>query len=86
MMAEGLRQEALGLEAFASLTPLQTVGYREFFEPKSSSLDDLAMTAQIALRTRQYSKRQRTWLAKIEGALRIPAEGAWNYLRNNAST
>ena len=85
MMAEGLRHEALGLEAFASLTPLQTVGYREFYEPKSSSLDDQAMTAQIALRTRQYSKRQRTWLAKIEGSLRIPAEGAWNYLRNHAS-
>ena len=85
MMAEGLRHEALGLEAFASLTPLQTVGYREFYEPKSCALDDQAMTAQIALRTRQYSKRQRTWLAKIEGSLRIPAEGAWNYLRKHAS-
>lgn len=84
MMAEGLRHEADGLKAFASLTPLQTVGYREFYEPKSCALDDQAMTAQIALRTRQYSKRQRTWLAKIEGGLRIPAEGAWNYLRNHA--
>jgi tRNA A37 N6-isopentenylltransferase MiaA len=39
------------------------------------------MTALLALRTRQYAKRQRTWLAKMD--VRVPAPDAWNYLRSH---
>lgn len=80
MMREGLKAEALELAAFADLSPLRTVGYQEFYEPGAPVDRDREMTDLLALRTRQYAKRQRTWLAKME--LRIPAPDAWNYLRS----
>lgn len=83
MMADGLRDEALGLHEWAHLTPLHTVGYREFYEPGAPVHDDAQMAARITLRTRQYAKRQKTWLAKRTEALRVPAADAWNYLRTH---
>jgi len=80
MMAEGLKSEAIGLRAFADLSPLRTVGYQEFYAPDAPVDRDDAMTNLLALRTRQYAKRQRTWLAKV--AQRVPATDAWNYLRS----
>lgn len=80
MMAEGLKSEALELKAYADLSPLRTVGYQEFYAPDAPVDRDDAMTELLALRTRQYAKRQRTWLAKV--AHRVPATEAWNYLRS----
>jgi tRNA dimethylallyltransferase len=83
MMADGLRDEALGLQEWAHLTPLHTVGYREFYEPGAPVRDDAQMADRISLRTRQYAKRQKTWLAKQTKALQGPAADAWNYLRTH---
>lgn len=83
MMADGLRDEALGLQEWAHLTPLHTVGYREFYEPGAPVRDDAQMADRISLRTRQYAKRQKTWLAKQTKALQVPAADAWNYLRTH---
>ncbi|MEY4969147.1 MAG: tRNA ((37)-N6)-dimethylallyltransferase MiaA [Bacteroidota bacterium] len=80
MMREGLKAEALSLADYAELSPLRTVGYQEFYEPGAPVDRDDEMTTLLALRTRQYAKRQRTWLAKME--VRIPAPDAWNYLRS----
>lgn len=85
MMADGLRDEALGLQEWAQLTPLHTVGYREFYEPGAPVHDDAQMAERISLRTRQYAKRQKTWLAKRTEALRVPAERAWTYLRDHGN-
>ena len=84
-MADGLRDEALGLQEWAQLTPLHTVGYREFYEPGAPVHDDAQMAERISLRTRQYAKRQKTWLAKRTEALRVPAERAWAYLRDHGN-
>ncbi|MCE2816675.1 MAG: tRNA (adenosine(37)-N6)-dimethylallyltransferase MiaA [Cryomorphaceae bacterium] len=81
MMAEGLQAEALGLAEYADLSPLRTVGYQEFYAPDAPVDRDGEMTALLALRTRQYAKRQRTWLAKMD--VRVPAPDAWNYLRSH---
>jgi tRNA dimethylallyltransferase len=85
MMANGLRDEALRLQEWANLTPLHTVGYREFYEPGAPVHDDIQMAERISLRTRQYAKRQKTWLSKRTEALRVPAERAWAYLRNHGN-
>jgi len=85
MMADGLRDEALGLQQWAQLTPLHTVGYREFYEPGAPVHDDAQMADRISLRTRQYAKRQKTWLAKRTEAMQVPADGAWNYLRDHGN-
>lgn len=81
MMSDGLREEAMGLKPWAELTPLHTVGYREFYEEEASLRTDAQMAELIALRTRQYAKRQKTWLAKRAEAYKIPAINAWDYLR-----
>jgi tRNA dimethylallyltransferase len=83
MMADGLRDEALGLQEWAHLTPLHTVGYREFYEPGAPVHDDAQMADRISLRTRQYAKRQKTWLAKRTEAVQVPAADAWTYLRTH---
>lgn len=83
MMSDGLREEAMGLKPWAELTPLHTVGYREFYEEGASLRTDAQMAELIALRTRQYAKRQKTWLAKHAEAYKIPAINAWDYLRTH---
>ncbi|MGA1363431.1 MAG: tRNA (adenosine(37)-N6)-dimethylallyltransferase MiaA [Schleiferiaceae bacterium] len=83
MLRHGLRDEALALKPWADTTPLQTVGYREFYAPEAPLNDDDAMADLVALHTRQYAKRQLTWLAKRTAARAIPAEGAWTYLRTH---
>jgi tRNA dimethylallyltransferase len=86
MLEDGLREEALGLKAWSQLTPLHTVGYREFYEVGAPVGDDVKMAEQIALRTRQYAKRQKTWIAKRKSALPIPAATAWDYLRTHGNS
>lgn len=85
MMKDGLQDEALALQEWAHLTPLHTVGYSEFYEPGAPLHDEALMAERISLRTRQYAKRQKTWLAKRSEALRLPADGAWDYLRNHGN-
>lgn len=70
MFQEGLREEAQGLAAYADLPALQTVGYREFFEEPNA--DDTTLEALISIHTRQYAKRQLTWIQKQPGVERIP--------------
>ncbi len=70
MFREGLREEAQGLAAYADLPALQTVGYREFFEEPNA--DATSLKALISTHTRQYAKRQLTWIQKQPGVERIP--------------
>ena len=65
MLAKGLRQEAENLAAYKSLTAMQTVGYREFYAHPDA--DDASIASLIATHTRQYAKRQLTWLKKQTG-------------------
>lgn len=83
MMQHGLREEAMSLKAHASLSPLQTVGYKEFYQNPTGN--DKALQAQITLRTRQYAKRQLTWLKK-QDVHRIPIRSTVNDLLKLAAS
>ena len=64
MIERGLIEEVRQLIPFKNLNALQTVGYVEIFEflDGKTSLDNAI--EEIKKNTRQYAKRQRTWLKK----------------------
>ncbi|MDP4595398.1 MAG: tRNA (adenosine(37)-N6)-dimethylallyltransferase MiaA [Crocinitomicaceae bacterium] len=67
MLAEGLAQEAR--EFFpdgAQLQALQTVGYREFFDYFEGKTTQEEAIEKIKQHSRNYAKRQLTWLARYE--------------------
>lgn len=66
MIAQGLEEEATSLYSYRALQPLQTVGYREWFdfiEEKQSREKTIDLIKQ---NTRHYAKRQITWFNKTE--------------------
>ena len=64
MMEQGLLEEARALYPMRRLNALNTVGYKELFAyfDHQSTLDEAV--GQIKVHTRQYAKRQMTWLRK----------------------
>lgn len=64
MVAEGLEEEARALLPHRDLNALRTVGYREFFEHFDGKLSREETIALIKQHTRNYAKRQLTWLRK----------------------
>ena len=66
MIAEGLLEEARGLLPYRHLNALNTVGYKELFAQFDGSLDLNGAIALIKQHTRNYAKRQLTWLRRDE--------------------
>ena len=64
MMQEGLLEEAQGLYPFRELNALNTVGYKELFAYFDGQCSLAEAVQQIKMHTRQYAKRQMTWLRK----------------------
>jgi tRNA dimethylallyltransferase len=64
MFAQGLLEEVCSLEQYATLTPLQTVGYTELFSYLKGACTLEQAKEQIKINTRQYAKRQLTWFRK----------------------
>lgn len=64
MVKNGLIEEVRSLLPFKNLLPLKTVGYQEIFDyfDNKCSLEDAI--ERIKINTRQYAKRQVTWLKK----------------------
>ena len=64
MMEQGLLEEAKALYTKRHLNALNTVGYKELFAyfDGDCTLDEAV--EQIKIHTRQYAKRQMTWLRK----------------------
>ena len=64
MISEGLIEEAKTMYPKRHLNSLNTVGYKELFDyfDGKTSLNDAI--EQIKINTRQYAKRQMTWLRK----------------------
>ena len=61
MLADGLEQEARALHPLRDLTPLQTVGYQEWW-PYLAGKAGLEETMHLIQRnSRRYAKRQLTW-------------------------
>ena len=67
MIAEGLEQEARHFfPDQAHLQALQTVGYREFFNYFEGNLSREEAVEKIKQHTRNYAKRQLTWLGRYD--------------------
>lgn len=64
MMAKGLLQEARKLYPYKHLNALNTVGYKELFVYFEGTGSLEQAVEQIKINTRQYAKRQMTWLRK----------------------
>ena len=64
MMEQGLMEEAKALYPKRHLNALNTVGYKELFAYFDGRCTLAEAVEQIKVHTRQYAKRQMTWLRK----------------------
>ena len=64
MMEQGLLEEAKALYPKRHLNALNTVGYKELFAYFDGDCTLNEAVEQIKIHTRQYAKRQMTWLRK----------------------
>ena len=64
MMEQGLLEEAKALYTQRHLNALNTVGYKELFAYFEGDCTLNEAVEQIKIHTRQYAKRQMTWLRK----------------------
>jgi tRNA dimethylallyltransferase len=75
MLAAGWPEEAAGVRAQSgfSASSAQALGYREALALADRAITFEDCAASIALRTRQFARRQRTWYRKFAGTLWISA-------------
>jgi tRNA dimethylallyltransferase len=78
MLADGLLEEVRKLfergDLTAELPAMRAVGYRQVWRHLSGQLEYEAMVEQAVIATRQYAKRQLTWLRGESGLQRFVAE------------
>ena len=67
MMEQGLLEEAKALYPMRELNALNTVGYKELFAYFDGHCTLAEAVEQIKIHTRQYAKRQMTWLRRDAG-------------------
>ena len=73
MMAAGLLDEARSLLPHRHLTALNTVGYKELFQHLDGTLTLARAVDRIKQHTRNYAKRQLTWLRRDPGWVLVEA-------------
>ncbi|MDA8630327.1 tRNA (adenosine(37)-N6)-dimethylallyltransferase MiaA [Flavobacteriaceae bacterium] len=71
MIKEGLEEEAFKLKIFKELNTLNTVGYKEFFSYFDDKLTYTQAVEKIKQNTRNYAKRQITWLKKYTNPVNV---------------
>ena len=74
MMAQGLADEVRGLlnrGLDPRCTAMQAIGYKEFTSALTGGGDLQAAAEEVKLRSRQYAKRQLTWLRRNEAVFWI---------------
>ena len=71
MIKEGLEEEAFKLKDFKELNTLNTVGYKEFFSYFDDKLTYTQAVEKIKQNTRNYAKRQITWLKKYTNPVNV---------------
>ena len=71
MIKEGLEDEAFKLKDFKELNTLNTVGYKEFFSYFDDKLTYTQAVEKIKQNTRNYAKRQITWLKKYTNPVNV---------------
>ncbi len=79
MLEEGLEEEVRALYDEGLLDPrhiaAQAIGYKEFLPYFAGECGLTAVAEQIALSTRRYAKRQRTWFRRYKEAIRLCPDG-----------
>ena len=78
MMEQGLLEEAKALYPKRELNALNTVGYKELFSYFDGQCTLAEAVEQIKIHTRQYAKRQMTWLRKDSSYQWITSDEAKN--------
>jgi tRNA dimethylallyltransferase len=80
MLRDGFVEEVKRLRARADLTAelpsMRAVGYRQVWRYLDGAYDDVAMTRQGIIATRQFAKRQLTWLRREQDAAWFECEDA----------
>ena len=71
MIKEGLEEEAFKLKDFKELNTLNTVGYKEFFNYFDDKITYTQAVEKIKQNTRNYAKRQITWLKKYTKPINV---------------
>ena len=71
MIKKGLEEEAFKLKDFKELNTLNTVGYKEFFNYFDDKLTYTQAVEKIKQNTRNYAKRQITWLKKYKNSIKV---------------
>ncbi|MDG2475726.1 MAG: tRNA (adenosine(37)-N6)-dimethylallyltransferase MiaA [Flavobacteriaceae bacterium] len=71
MINEGLEKEVLSLQEFKELNTLNTVGYKEFFKYFDNEMSYNDTVNKIKQNTRNYAKRQITWLKKYKKSTKV---------------
>ena len=74
MISNGLEEEAFNLKKHSNLNTLNTVGYKEFFDYFKNELSYDEAIDKIKQNTRNYAKRQMTWLKKYKNSKKINIE------------
>ena len=64
MLAEGLEEEARALLPYRNLNPLNTVGYKEFFDYFEGKTDYDEAVRLIKRNSRRYAKKQLSWFRR----------------------
>ena len=81
MVNTGLEVEAKTLSSMKSLKPLNTVGYREWFNDHNQNKK--FVIEEIKKNSRRYAKRQITWFKKYKSAIWIEPKKSINYIIQN---
>lgn len=74
MFANGLLDEVKGLLAYKDLNALNTVGYTEVFKYLDGTWTREKALEKVQQHTRNYAKRQMTWLRKQEDILWVDTQ------------
>ncbi|MEK9756272.1 MAG: tRNA (adenosine(37)-N6)-dimethylallyltransferase MiaA [Bacteroidota bacterium] len=85
MLENGLEKEAYQLMDYKKLNTLNTVGYKEFFKYFDGELSYNDTISKIKQNTRNYAKRQITWLKKYKNAIRINSNSNANSIISKIS-
>lgn len=64
MLQEGLMEEVKAVAAFRTIKSLNTVGYKELFDFFDGKLSESEAIEKIKQHSRNYAKRQETWLRR----------------------
>ncbi len=84
MIENGLIEEARSVMNFRQSPVLKTIGYPEAFSLIEGKMSVDTCIETIALRTRQYAKRQRTWFRNRVHGLRWVSSTSTSALREQA--